>query len=230
MKQPSLSKLRPIKSQTQVDKIESSLRNYFRSEDFKPGDSIPKEMEIAEAMGVSRTAVREALSRFKTLGIIEARKNKGMIISRPDILYSMEQGLELRLLDESTMKDIFELRLVIEVGMADLLYKRKTDEKLKALEDIVNKTEKVHNKIQEAKYDVDFHATLYEISGNQTIQRFQKLLLPIFDYSDGMYPIDISKAPGYVTHRDLLKCLKNGTPDEFRIKMRHHLMQYFDKI
>jgi DNA-binding FadR family transcriptional regulator len=230
MKQPSLSKLRPVESQTQVDKIESNLRDYFRSEDFKPGDPIPKEMEIAKTMGVSRTAVREALSRFKTLGIIEARKNKGMVLASPDILYSMEQGLNLNLLDDSTLNDIFELRLVIEVGMADLLYRRLTDEKLKALKEIVDKTEKTHNKMQEAKYDVDFHSLLYEITGNKTIQRFQKLLLPIFDYSDGMYPIDISKAPGYVTHRQLLECLQNGTPDEFRIKMRHHLMQYFDKI
>lgn len=230
MQHSSLAKLRPIGNQTQVDKIESSLRDYFRSEDFKPGDSIPKEIEIAKAMGVSRTAVREALSRFKTLGIIEAKRNRGMVLTHPDILYSMEQGLDLNLLDDSTMRDIFELRLIIEVGMADLLYRRKTDVKLKALEDIVNETEKTQNKKQIAKLDVDFHSILYEISGNQTIQRFQKLLLPIFDYTNGMYPIDVSKAPGYVTHRDLLECLKHGTSDEFRIKMRHHLMQYFDKI
>jgi DNA-binding FadR family transcriptional regulator len=227
---PSLSKLRPVGNQTQVDKIESNLRNYFRSEDFKPGDPLPKEMEMAEAMGVSRTAVREALSRFKTLGIIEAKKGKGMIIAHPDILYSMEQGLDLNLLDDSTMKDIFELRLVIEVGLADLLYKRKTDAILKHLEENVEKTEKEHDQMQIAKYDVEFHSTLYAISGNKTIQRFQKLLLPIFDYKVGFYTIDISKEPNYITHRDLLECLKNETADEFRIKMRRHLMQYFDKI
>lgn len=231
MKQSSLSKLRQIETQTQVDKIEASLEEYFRTEDFQPGDAIPKEMELAKAMGVSRTAIREALSRFKTLGIIESRKNRGMVITHPDILYNMERVLDLKLLDTGTMKDIFELRLVLEIGIADLLFMRKTDVDLKRLEEIVDKDEKAKTKIQSTKYDVEFHSTLYEISGNQTIQRFQKMLLSIFDYVDnGLYTINPTKTPGYVSHRGLLECLKKGTPEEFRNKMRHHLMQYFNKI
>ena len=85
-KSPRLEKLYPIENQTQVDKIENRLQEYFKHGDFQPGDSIPKEMELAEALGVSRTSVREALSRFKTLGIIESKKNRGMIITHPDIL------------------------------------------------------------------------------------------------------------------------------------------------
>lgn len=231
MKQPSLTKLHRIESQTQVDKIEASLQEYFRSEDFQPGDAIPKEIELAKAMGVSRTAIREALSRFKTLGIIESRKNRGMVVTHPDILYNMERVLDLKLLDSSTMKDIFELRLVLEIGIADLLFLRKTDEQLKKLEEIVIKDEKAKNKIQSTKYDVEFHSLLYEISGNETIQRFQKMLLSIFVYADnGMYTINTTKAPGYVSHRGLLECLKKGTAEEFRNKMRHHLMQYFNRI
>jgi len=70
----SLKKLRPVETLTQVDKIELSLEEYFRTENFGPGDSIPKEVDLAEAMGVSRTAIREAISRFRMLGIIESRK------------------------------------------------------------------------------------------------------------------------------------------------------------
>src|SRR5665647_1291715 len=131
---PTLEKLYPIENKTQVDKIEISLQEYFRHGDFQPGDSIPKEMELAQALGVSRTSVREALSRFKTLGIIESKKNRGMIITHPDILYNMERVVDLKLLDSGTMKDIFELRLVLEIGIADLLFLRKTDSDLKVLD------------------------------------------------------------------------------------------------
>ena len=230
-KSPTLEKLYPIENQTQVDKIEISLQEYFRDGDFQPGDPIPKEMELAKALGVSRTSVREALSRFKTLGIIESRKNRGMIITHPDILYNMQRVMDLRLLDNDTMKDIFELRLVLEIGIADLLFLRKTDSDLKTLEKIVDKDEKSGNKIEKRKYDIEFHSMLYKISGNETIQRFQKILLPIFEYVDtDLYAINPDKTIGYVFHRGLLNTLKDGTPEEFRNKMRNHLMQYFNKL
>lgn len=230
-KSPTLEKLYPIENQTQVDKIENSLQEYFRQGDFHPGDAIPKEMELAEALGVSRTSVREALSRFKTLGIIESRKNRGMVITHPDILYNMERVIDLKLLDKGTLKDIFELRLVLEIGIADLLFLRKTDSDLKILEEIVEKDEKSKTNDEHKKHDVEFHSMLYKMSGNDTIQRFQDILLPIFDGIDkNLYTINIEKTPGYVYHRDLLNTLKEGTAEEFRNKMRNHLMQYFNKL
>jgi GntR family transcriptional regulator, transcriptional repressor for pyruvate dehydrogenase complex len=230
-KSPSLGKLYPIENQTQVDKIEISLQEYLRHGDFQPGDPIPKELELAKALGVSRTSVREALSRFKTLGIIESRKNRGMIITHPDILYNMQRVMDLKLLDNGTMKDIFELRLVLEIGISDLLFLRKTDTDLKILEDIVEKDEKSTNKIEHKKYDIEFHSMLYKISGNETIQRFQKILLPIFEYVDNdLYIINPNETTGYVFHRGLLDALKKGTPEEFRNKMRNHLMQYFNRL
>ena len=196
-----------------------------------PGDPIPKEVELAEALGVSRTAIREALSRFKTLGIIESRKNRGMIISRPDILNNMERVLNPQLLDDDTMKEIFELRLVIEMGLGDILFLRKTDAALEKLEAIVVKYEKATTQMEHIKYDAEFHAQLYKMSGNKTIQRFQKLLMPIFEYIDkGLHVPGQEPNSNYATHRALLDILKNGTPEKFNNKMRSHLASYFNKV
>ncbi len=228
-----LEMLYPIENQTQVDKIENSLREYFRNGNFQPGDAIPKELELAKALGVSRTSVREALSRFKTLGIIESRKNRGMVITHPDILYNMERVIDLQLLDKGTIKDIFELRLVLEIGIADLLFLRKTDADLKKLEEIVEKDEKATTYDEHTKYDIEFHSMLYKISGNDTIQRFQKILLPLFEGTKGLYsilPEEMTEKNNYVFHRGLLNTLKEGTAAEFRNKMRNHLMQYFNKL
>jgi DNA-binding FadR family transcriptional regulator len=226
-----MNKLRPLENLTQVDKIELSLQEYFRSENFQPGDSIPKEVELAEALGVSRTAIREAISRFKTLGIIESRKNRGMVISRPDILINMERVLNPQLLDEDTMKEIFELRLVVEVGLGDILFLRKTDAYLAKLETIVEKYEKATAKMEQIRYDAEFHAVLYKMSGNKTIQRFQKMLLPIFEYIDKSLRVPVQEENSNpTTHRALLNILKKGTPKEFNNKMRSHLKSYFEKI
>jgi DNA-binding FadR family transcriptional regulator len=225
------TKLRPLENLSQVDKIELRLQEYFRTENFLPGDHIPKEIELAEAMQVSRTAIREALSRFKTLGIIESRKNRGMVICRPDILNNMERVLNLKLLDDDTMKEVFEMRLVIELGLGDVLFLRKTDEALVELETIVEKYENATSKMEHIKFDAEFHSQLYKMSGNKTIQRFQKMLLPIFQYMDKeLNKSGQDEGKDYASHRALLNILKDGTPEEFNNKMRSHLTPYFKKV
>lgn len=227
----SLSKLQPITTLTQVDKIEKTLQEYFRKENFLPGDSIPKEIELAQALGVSRTAIREALSRFKTLGIIESRKNRGMTISKPDVFNNMKRVMDSQLLDSGTLQEIFEMRLVLEMGICDLLFARKDDEKMAMLEEIVDTEEKSRNKNDRLKLDVDFHSMLYKISGNNTILRFQKILLPVFDYVyNSLHVPSQIENENFVSHRVLLETLKNGTPETFRNKMKMHLMNYFKII
>lgn len=231
MKPLQIPKLKAVENLTQVDKIEINLQEYFKSENFQPGDAIPKEIELAEAMGVSRTAVREAISRFRLLGIIESRKNRGMIITRPDILNNMQRVMNPRLLDGGTMKEIFEFRLVLEIGIADILFLRKNEDNLSKLDQIVTKEENTSSRNEKLKYDVEFHSMLYKISGNTTILRFQNMLLPIFDYVyKDMHVKSQDENTNYVSHRVLLNILKDGSPEEFRNKMKEHLSNYFDVI
>jgi len=226
-----LQGIKPIENMTQVDRIEMNLHDYFRNENFLPGDSIPKEIELAEAMGVSRTAMREALTRFKTLGIIESKKNRGMVITEPDVLQNMNRVLNPQLLHQDTMQDFFELRLVIELGIADLLYVRKTDEDIKKLEEIVNKENAAKSKAEKLKWDIEFHASLYKISGNHTIERFQRTLMPVFDYMKNTLHIrSQEQTADYVSHKVLIQILKTGTVEDFRQGMYKHLMQYFEQI
>ena len=222
--------LKPIVNFSLVDHIEHSLRDYFTEENLQPGDAIPKEMELAEAMGVSRTAVREALARLKMLGIIESRRNRGMILTQPDVLGNFKRVLDPILLDSDTLKDIFELRLVLEMGIADLLFLRKNEKNLGELEAIVQREETIDDFLIKTKIDVEFHSKLYDISGNRTIQRFQKMLLPIFDYVYASVKSKKAIPKDAVSHRELLTCLEQESPDEFRRKMKIHLEVYFNKI
>lgn len=226
-----LQGIKPIENMTQVDRIEMNLHDYFRTENFLPGDSIPKEIELAEAMGVSRTAMREALTRFKTLGIIESKKNRGMVMTEPDVLQNMNVVMNPRLLNQDTMQDFFELRLVIEMGIVDILYVRKTDESIKKLEEIVEKEAGAKTINEILKLDIEFHSTLYKISGNHTIERFQRILMPVFDYMKNTLHIrSQEQTEDYVSHKVLIRILKTGTVEEFRQAMYKHLIQYFEQI
>ena len=61
---------------TLVDQVEDNLLTYFRTKDLRAGDAIPNEMELAAALGVARSVLREALSRLKMVGMIETRSEE----------------------------------------------------------------------------------------------------------------------------------------------------------
>jgi GntR family transcriptional repressor for pyruvate dehydrogenase complex len=217
-----------ISQKTMADIVEIKLREFIKTKLFKPGDPMPNETILAESLGVSRNVVREALSRLRMLGIIESKKKRGMILSSPDILSSFERVLDPLFIDSSTLNDIFEIRLTLEVGLADLLYLRKTPKAVLELEKIAQ-SQSVENekKAFRIKNEIAFHGKIYQMTGNETLMRFQNMLLPVFGYI-----VDHEKIPiiGKISHLDLVELLKNGNKEEFRQGMIKHLQHHFDKI
>ena len=218
-----------ISQKTMVDVVEMKLLDFLKKNAFKPGDALPKEVELAEALGVSRNILREALSRLRMLGMVDTKKKRGMVFSSPDILGSLEKFMDPLIIDESTLQDLFELRLTLEMGLADILFIRKTKKDIAELEQIVL-AEKVRKKNDVAfriKSEVEFHGKIYRMTGNNTMQRFQTMLLPIFGHL-----VSLEKKPvgGKVTHLDLVNLLKTGTREDFRKGMRDHLEHHFDRI
>jgi len=225
----------PLTNLSLVDKVELSLTDYIKKNKLKIGDSIPKEMEFAEALGVSRTVVREAFSRLRTIGMIVSKKHSGMVISQPDIILNIEKVFDLKLLSDVSLMHIFELRLILEMGMIDLVFERKTEEDLIELEEIVTRME-LENKdtsIFSLENEVAFHGKLYQMSGNTTLQRFQNILLPVFQYVHAHKLSDSDTymyAKKFVTHRELFNYLKQNDIELFKVGMRKHLEPHFDRI
>lgn len=229
---PLKQRIKPVDSLSLVDRVELRLMEYLAESEVKPGDALPKEVELADAFGVSRTVVREALTRLRVMGLIESAKRKGSVVTHPDVLTSFERVLHPQILDVETLRDIFEIRLVLEVGMADLMFARIKEEDLEELEEIVaDEPEHAADGVFDRDFEVRFHGKLYQISGNDTLQRFQILLLPVFQYvhESGMLE-QFTPNKAYVNHRGLVDILRGGTPETFRRAMRHHLETHFRRI
>jgi DNA-binding FadR family transcriptional regulator len=226
------NELATIDTRSLVDKVEMTLINLLIRKELKPGDKIPKEIELVEALGVSRTVVRESLTRLKTIGLIESIKHKGAVIKSPDLLETFKKAMIPGVMDQTTLRDIFEMRLVLEIGMADLIFQRKTDEDVKELSEIVaNEPESSEGILFEVDHEVKFHGKLYKMTGNQTMMNFQNLLLPVFSY---VYDSKLIERPikkrSYVSHRELVDLLKQGTAESFREGMRKHLENHFQRM
>lgn len=217
--------LKPITVNTRADLVEIQLREYLDRKELKAGDVLPSEMDLSEALGVSRNVLREGLSRLRMLGLIESKKKRGMVLTSPDILGSFERVLNPQFMDDSTLKNLFELRLVLESGLADLLFLRKTKKDLKELEDIVKKEDSSDNDLYRVNSEIAFHGKLYEITGNDTLKRFQIMLLPVFNY---VLINENRNIRSNITHADLVRILKEGTKEDFVLAMREHLRPHYE--
>ena len=226
--------LKPIKAVSLTDQVEQSLITYLKQNAFKAGDSLPKELELASHLGVSRNVVREALSRLRMLGIVKSKKRKGMIYAEPDLLGGISKIMDPDLLGTEAMKDLFELRLVLETGMADLLFARLKPADIVELKDIAQREAKdpdCRNIGTRLGYEVEFHGKLYRMSGNATLARFQSMLLPVFNY---MMEVEshLEKEPkrGKINHFDLIEILESGDAAKFRENMREHLTPHYERL
>ena len=52
--------------------------------------------------------------------MVETRKKRGMVLAMPDVLGSFEKVLDPLIMNDDTLQDLFELRLVLEIGLADV--------------------------------------------------------------------------------------------------------------
>lgn len=226
------NELQKIDTASLVDRVENRIIEFLTEKNLKIGDSIPKELELSVALGVSRTVIREALSRLRTIGILESKKKKGSVITSPDIVSIIGKSMDPRLLDNETLKEIFEMRLSLEIGMADFLVARVTNQDIKELREIVaNDPPKSAETLFLIEEEIKFHGKLYEITRNETLKKFQKLLLPVFNY---VHLSGLLKKPmtnkKYASHKDLVDALESRDAEALRNAMRNHLENHFDRI
>jgi DNA-binding FadR family transcriptional regulator len=114
------------------------------------------------------------------------------------------------------------MRLILEMGLADLLFEHKTDKDIEVLWEIVKREEASTTEEVRVVQDVLFHSELYRIARNPLLVRFQTLLQPFVKKA-----AEAGTKSGSKTHRDLVEELASGTTESFQVAMRGHLDPYF---
>jgi DNA-binding FadR family transcriptional regulator len=220
-------------STTLVDQVEDRLLNYFKEKDLQKGDAIPNEMELTVSLGVSRSVVREALSRLKMMGIVETRTRRGMVLSEPSIFGGMKRAVDPRILSEDTLFDILGFRIVLEIGICSEIFRKITPDDIASLEEIVNVGIMYENNEYAPFSEFAFHTKLYKITGNKTIAEFQDIIHPVMTFvkdkfQEFLAPINIrlKEEDRIVTHQNLLQYLKDGDEDGYRRALEEHFEVY----
>ena len=142
------------------------LGEKIRSQQLRPGDKLPTESAIMQAYGVSRTVVREALSKLQAAGLVETHHGIGTFVLQPKSpgMFRLEGS------DIATTVDVLavlELRISLETESAGLAAARRTEEQLAAMREALDDFERnVAVAGDTVAPDFRFHLQIAQATGN----------------------------------------------------------------
>ena len=158
------------------EEVSGDLRRRIARNELKPGDRLPTEKALGEAFGVSRAVVREAVARLKADGLIETRQGSGaFVVEAPktiNLRFWQGAGPEL---DE--LRDIFELRAMVEGAVAELAAQRRSKKDLKAMaEQLQAMDDAMTNGTDGTEADDNFHIAMARATRNSYVSRLVEFL------------------------------------------------------
>jgi GntR family transcriptional regulator, transcriptional repressor for pyruvate dehydrogenase complex len=224
------------RSSTLVDKVEMSILDYIKVNKLIPGDTLPNELMLSSELGISRNILREALSRLKMLGIIQSRTKKGIIIQEPSLVSAFEKVIYPYLLSENTIVEMMGMRIILEIGITEFLFKNLDAVRLGELERIVLSQKDTKYQLT-VEQETEFHKKIYEITENNFVLQFQKIIHPVFEFAVSNYesyfaPVNrrLVNDGEIVTHQNLFDFIKAGDIEGYRKAIKLHLQPYMEFI
>ncbi|MEE1888425.1 FadR/GntR family transcriptional regulator [Pseudomonas carassii] len=106
-----------ISSSTVVNSVVEKLRQALARGQWRSGDMLPGQRELAEQLGISRPSLREAVIVLETLGLVRSMPGKGVLVLDADAA----QAQETDTIAEASLADVLELRYTLEPFIAGLV-------------------------------------------------------------------------------------------------------------
>ena len=160
-----------VKSNKVSQHITEQIRNAIFDGRLKPGDKLPTEKELTERFKVSKVTLREALRSLEVLGFLEIRKgvSGGAFVTEVDMTKARDLFTNFLLFKNLSLKDLSEVRLLLEPYIAEKATLSITKEDLRRLEELIKDSEeavKSNVGFESRKIEIEFHRIIASITGN----------------------------------------------------------------
>ncbi len=198
---------------------------------LQPGEALPSEGKLAEALGVSRLTVREATRTLAARGLLEIRQGRRPTIAAPNGALIGDFFKTAVRRDPRTLLDLLDVRRALEVHIAVLAARRATKSDIADMEMSINVMRAGEDE-SEAFHaaDVRFHENLAAASGNRM------LVFLIEAFADPLRESRLRSFAGHRArgggiedviqqHQAILDAVKAGSPKAAAEAMRYHLQQ-----
>lgn len=203
--------MKPIPTNKRYRLVIEAIRKYIIDQRLRPGDRLPTESELAEALQVGRSSIREAIKSLEVLGVIETRAGEGMFVrsfNYDSILENLPYSI---LFDRDDLEEILDIRISLELSNLKKVIENITEDNLKQIKNNLDKMREavIHQDVRKyVEADEEFHRLLFLPVGNKLLIKlldiFWGLLKNAKDFSDLAEP-DLEA--GYNRHLKIYNAL-----------------------
>ena len=162
-------------------RIIGAIKNHILQNGLMPGDRLATEREMAEAFGVSRASVREAVKILEAIGVLEARPKHGISVREFDPQALFKYLSFVPSINKKTIIEMYELRRAVDIGIVEMVIERVTEDQLKAMgQHLEAMREALERPVEFYTHDWAFHFATYEATGNLATQALGRVLSEFF--------------------------------------------------
>lgn len=231
MKAPkALVRQRPIGKRLRLsDRIVEVLSAEINSGEIQPQERLPSEAELADSFEVSRSVIREAISRMKADGLVVSKQGLGVFVTAADDISRPFRIDDHDAQNPQVVREIFELRVGVEAEAAALAAQRRTRADLRSFKDVFKNLEAGTSDLELGVVaDLEFHLAISKMSKNAQIAKFTSYLEKILRESISVARHNSARTLGYAElvlneHRAIYEAICEGDPEAARYSLRAHL-------
>jgi GntR family transcriptional repressor for pyruvate dehydrogenase complex len=214
----------PIKREPVATQVARKLVEYLLSGAVEPGSRMPSERQLAEAFGVGRSAMREAIKALSLIGLVEVRQGDGTYLRKADsalLPEVIEWGL---LLGERRTMDLVEARQEIEIVIAGLAARRRTEQDIADLTRLLERMERATTPAGFVEADVQFHMRLAEAADNLVLRDIHSSVQALLrTWITRVLAAEGARIPSYLEHVPILVAVVEGDEAAARAAMEAHI-------
>jgi GntR family transcriptional regulator, transcriptional repressor for pyruvate dehydrogenase complex len=207
------------------------LLDYLLAGGVEPGGRLPPERKLADAFGVGRTVLREALKSLSVLGLVEVRQGDGNYLrsTETEILPKViEWGL---LLGTKTTHDLVEARTIMEKSIVALAAQRIDAAGLADLERLLGEMERANEPTAFLAADVAFHRRIVAATENETLAQIMNNMLSLLRvWISRVMEVEKHYDQIVTQHRAILEALARHDSAAATEAMEAHLGDVFKRL
>ncbi|GLY12053.1 FadR/GntR family transcriptional regulator [Pseudobacillus badius] len=151
------------------EEVAEAILSMIKSGQLKPGDKLDSVQQIAESFQVGRSAVREALSALRAMGLIEMHQGEGTYVRAFDSkMLSLPVHTAL-LMKKEDVKNLLEVRRILEMGAVEAAASRRTDDQLDEIKEALDQMKGANDEELGEEADFLFHMAIAKASQNDLL-------------------------------------------------------------
>lgn len=235
---PDNGRAAPRAGVSQTDVVVQGVKKLIVEGTLRPGDRLPIEKDLADALGVSRGPLREGVRALSMLGVLETRQGDGTYVTALDpSLLLAPMGFVVDLQDHSGVHNLHAVRRMLETEAAGLAATRISEEALATADEVLRRTEAdlsdgVPDHEALIDNDITFHRVIAQASGNPVLAALIEALGGRTT-RDRLWRSISQEGADEATHgehRAILDALAGHDRDRARTRMAAHLFGVEDYL